>query len=361
MSEISDAVQVIRIAFDGLEVCLKLGSASLETMQKAVSFLYGMLNYEKTMGKTGMKQLLMRGGDLQILQFQKSDMKKVTKLAKKYGILYSVLPDMDRKDGMCEVLFHSEAAPRVQMLVQKLKSARVTNMDDFLKNGNEEQLNKLLDFFEHQKKGNTDRHTERALDGLIEKVGQYAVEKQSVSVDAVRDNFQMEQREAEKVLSELHKIGVVEKQEAGQYKAVMDRMAFENRVRQYRELADRMKSIAASKNTDLMDITITKGLIAEENAHAVKTRIPGTWGADVRYIWINKSDIMEIHNGKTILTYLDKNKEYKLYSEDNRVIATMKGGLLYENHYDPVGQEVRRRYSKTKAEPARKAEQVKRR
>ena len=34
---------------------------------------------------------------------------------------------------------------------------------------------------------------------------------------------------------------------------------------------------------------------------------------------------MEIHNGKTLLTYLDKEKDYKIYSEDNRVLYTMKG------------------------------------
>lgn len=39
----------------------------------------------------------MKGGDLQVLEFATDDMKKVEKYAKKYGILYSVLPDADRK------------------------------------------------------------------------------------------------------------------------------------------------------------------------------------------------------------------------------------------------------------------------
>ena len=60
---------------------------------------------------------------------------------------------------------------------------------------------------------------------------------------------------------------------------------------------------------------------------------------------------MEIHDGKTILTFLDKDKDYKLYSADNRVVGTMKGSDLYENHYDSVGAEVRKRY----AEAERKA------
>ena len=86
MSEISDAVQIIRVGFEGMEIAMKVGSASIGAMQKTMKFIYGMLNFEKSMGKTSMKQLLMRGGDLQVLEFNKQDLVKVQKLAKKYGI-----------------------------------------------------------------------------------------------------------------------------------------------------------------------------------------------------------------------------------------------------------------------------------
>lgn len=52
-----------------------------------------------------MRKLLMKGGDLQVLQFKTEDMSKVEKMAKKYGILYSVLPDMNKTDGMSEEFF----------------------------------------------------------------------------------------------------------------------------------------------------------------------------------------------------------------------------------------------------------------
>lgn len=54
---------------------------------------------------------------------------------------------------------------------------------------------------------------------------------------------------------------------------------------------------------------------------------------------------MEIHEGKTILTFLDCDKEYKIYSADNRVVGTMKGKELYEGHYDRVSAGVRKRYA----------------
>jgi len=61
---------------------------------------------------------------------------------------------------------------------------------------------------------------------------------------------------------------------------------------------------------------------------------------------------MDIHDGKTILTFLDGEKEYKLYSEDNRVVGTMKGKDLYEGHYDSVAAEVRKRYKEAEKKAA---------
>ena len=96
--EIREAVQIIEVAYDGIEIAMKVGSGGIAAMQKAINFLKGMLDYEKSLGKTSMRKLLMKGGDLQVLEFATADMKKVEKYAKKYGILYSVLPDADRKN-----------------------------------------------------------------------------------------------------------------------------------------------------------------------------------------------------------------------------------------------------------------------
>lgn len=95
--EIQEAVQIIRVAYDGIEIAMKVGSGGIAAMQKAIDFLKGMLDYEKSLGKTSMRKLILKGGDLQVLQFNTEDMKKVEKMAKKYGILYSVLPDCTRK------------------------------------------------------------------------------------------------------------------------------------------------------------------------------------------------------------------------------------------------------------------------
>ena len=349
--EIQEAVQIIRVGYDGIEIAMKVCGGTIEGMKKAIDFLIAVMDHEKTMGKTDMRRLLMKGGDLQVFQFPTEDMRKVEKLAKKYGLLYSVLPDINKKDGMSEIIFHTEAVPRVNMMIQKLKSGRISTFDDYLKNGDEKEMDKVLSFLKGQKKGNENLHTEEAarageaLDGLIEKVGNYAMEKKSISVEEVKENFSLENEQAEKVVGELLRIGVLSKEEGGQHRVIMDKDMFLSRMKGYRELAQRMQAVAAAQNPDLTDITITKKLITEENDHAIKTRIPGTWGENAQYVWISKDKAMEIHDGKTILTFLDRNKEYKIYSADNRVVGTMKGKDLYEGHYDRVSAEVRKRYA----------------
>jgi hypothetical protein len=324
-------------------------------MQKAIDFLKGMLDYEKSLGRTSMRKLLMKGGDLQVLQFETKDMKKVEKMAKKYGILYSVLPDANKKDGLSEVIFHTEAVPRVNMMIQKLSFGRIATFDDYLKNGDEKQLGRLMDFLKSQKVGNEKVRTEEgarasaAIDGLIEKVGLFAMEKQSISVDAVQENFSINQSQAETVLKQLETIGVLgEKDEAGVHKVIMDKDAFMNRIRGYQNLAERMMAVSASKNTNLSDVTISKKLIVEENDHAVKTRVPGTWGENACYVWLKKENIMDIHSGKTMLTFIDSSKDYKLYDAENRVVETKSGEELY-SHYDKVESSVREKYEKTQA------------
>jgi hypothetical protein len=361
--EIQEAVQIIRVAYDGIEIAMKVGSGGINAMQKAIDFLKGMLDYEKSLGKTSMRKLLMKGGDLQVLQFETKDMKKVEKMAKKYGILYSVLPDVNKKDGLSEVIFHTEAVPRVNMMIQKLSFGRIATFDDYLKNGDEKQLGRLMDFLKSQKMGNEKVHTAEgarasaAMDGLIEKVGLFAMEKQSISVDAVKENFSIDNTQAENVLKQLETIGVLgEKNELGEHKVIMDQEAFLNRIKGYQNLAERMMAVSASKNTNLSDVTISKTLIVQENDHAVKTRIPGTWGENARYVWLNKENIMDIHSGKTMLTFIDSSKNYKLYDEENRVVETKSGDELYK-HYDKVESSVRQRYEQTQTKTENKAKQ----
>ena len=90
----------------------------------------------------------------------------------------------------------------------------------------------------------------------------------------------------------------------------------------------------------------------------MKTRVPGTWGENARYVWLKKENIMDIHSGKTMLTFIDNSKNYKLYDEDNRVVETKRGDELY-SHYDKVESSVREKYEKTQVKEEVKTKTVK--
>ena len=351
--EIMEAVQIIRVAYEGIEIAIRIGSGGLNAAQRVVETLIGLFEYEKTMGKTNMKNLLMKGGDLQVFQFKTDDKKQVEKMLKKYGILYSVLPDINKTDGLSEIIFHSEAVPRMNQLAKKLTHAKIATFDDYVNGGDVKGIDKLLKFLQGQKKGNALSHTEedlqinQAVDNLIQKVGMFATEKQEISVEEVRENFSIDVTEAENVLHQLCTLGLLDVSDAnGKRKVLMDKQTFENRLQGYRTLADRIQAVAKSKDTSLEDVTISKTLIVAENDRAVKTRIPGTWGDNVRYLWISKENIMDIHDGKTMLTFLDSRKDYKLYDKENRVVETKQGQALYQEHYDRVEAGVRERYEK---------------
>ena len=297
--EIQEAVQILRVTFDGVEIAMKVGSGGMAAMKKAVDVLKGMLDYEKLLGKTSMRKLLIRGGDLQVFQFPTKETKKVKKMAKKYGVLYSMLPDVNKADGMSEIIFHSEAVPRVNMMIKKLQAGKLSSFEEFLKEGDEKELGKLTDFLQEQTR-------EHISDGP----GQ-----DRVVGDAV-----------DKALTQAKEL----QEQAGYYK----------------ELADRVQVVAKSRDPNLMDVTISRTLIAEERENAVKTRIPGTWGEGARFIWIPKADIMDIYNGKTMLTFLDRTKEYQVCDKENRIADTINGEKLYSEHYDQVEAAVRERYEK---------------
>ena len=46
--ELAEAVQIIRVAYDGIEIAMKVGSDGIEAMKKVLAVLKGMLDYEKS-------------------------------------------------------------------------------------------------------------------------------------------------------------------------------------------------------------------------------------------------------------------------------------------------------------------------
>jgi len=359
--EIQEAVQIIRVAYEGIEIALRIGSGGLRAAQRVVEALIGLLEYEQTMGKTSMKKLLMKGGDLQVFQFKTEEAKEVKKLLKKYGVLYSELPDINTKDGMSEIIFHAEAVPRINMILKKLSQGRIGTFDEYIHKGDMENYDKLMKFLQGQKRGNVLTHTEEelladtVLDSLIHKVGVFATEKEEISVEDIEKQFALDKKEAGTMLEQLEVMGALEpksKKNPGVYTVKMNKVDFEKKLASYLALCERAKMAEIAQKSEMLDITISDIMIAESTQDKVKTRVPGTYGGNVRFLWTDKNDIMEIHGGKTLLTFLDPEKDYDLYDETGMVAEVKKGKDLYDKHYDKVESSVREHYEKLKNLPS---------
>ena len=143
MSELGDVTQIIRVGFEGCEMAVRLGVGGIDLLRRAVMFFVGMLNHEKKAGKTSMRDMLKDGGPIEVFQFDEKDFKQVKKLAKKYGIQYTELPDVNA-DGKREIIFPADATPRVNLLAEKLNNAKIIDLEDYL--SKDEEVDKLLDY-----------------------------------------------------------------------------------------------------------------------------------------------------------------------------------------------------------------------
>lgn len=276
--EISQAIQIIRLEFDGLRFGMDITGGTVKQAKNLAVFIYALLTREKLQGKTSLKKMLSKDGSLQILKIREEDMKKFKKLAKKYGILYSKLPDINKSDGMTEVLFHTEATPRINTLIEKLGNGSIENLMDYVRNGKDGDFEKVVDY----------------------------LKKENILKDTPSE-VKPERKEQ------------------------LDRYA------------DELKYNAMINDPSRVDITISRKLYEEENLTSIKTRVPNTYGDNVRYLWLDKSDVVSINGGKTFFAYLNKDKEYELVDRDGQVAEKLSGQNLQKQHYDSVDVNVKNR------------------
>lgn len=276
--EISQAIQIIRLEFDGLRFGMDVTGGTVKQAKNLAVFIYALLTREKIQGKTSLKKMLSKDGSLQVLKIREEDMKKFKKLAKKYGILYSKLPDINKSDGMTEVLFHTEATPRINTLIEKLGNGSIENLMDYVRNGKDGDFEKVVDY----------------------------LKKENILKDTPSE-VEPERKEQ------------------------LDRYA------------DELKYNAMINDPSRVDITISRKLYEEENLTSIKTRVPNTYGDNVRYLWLDKSDVVSINGGKTFFAYLNKDKEYELVDRDGQVAEKLSGQNLQKQHYDSVDVTVKHR------------------
>lgn len=348
MSEIQDAAQIIRVSIEGTELILKLGKANWDFVKGVCAVFKKILDQEKLAGKTSVKQLLKSGGDLQVFQFQTKDLDTVKKLADKYGILYSILPDLNAADGMSEILFHSQAAPRIQSIMEQIQHSKIEGMDDYFTNAEPEKLEQAVQ--EAEKKYKMPKENE------YRTVANEFVKNPGAKISDIRSRLNMTWTEIWPIIRHMEANGLAKPGKGGTVAMTMDSEQFRDFVGsgQWQEWfgkrADRQRDTEQRPSGEKLEeirriqkqykenpkangITIDRKMVTEETERSIKTRIP--YKRD-EYIWLRKSEITWINGNKTIYANLEKEKTCQVLDSANRPVRRVSGKDLYEQSYAPV-------------------------
>ena len=203
MSEMQDAVQIIRVTYEGMEMFFRIGNGGLKALKDMAGILKTLLDQEKLEGRTSVRRLLKKGGDLQVFSFDTGDMAKVKELLKKHGVLYAMLPDLNKKDGKSEILFHSEAAPRVKAIIELLNAGKIETMENYLDNADKEELQEFMKS-ENQKK----KPDFMPFDFYA--VGMYFAQNPEGSLSGIKEKLSMTDGELEPILKYMEKRGLID-------------------------------------------------------------------------------------------------------------------------------------------------------
>ncbi len=117
------ADQVMRMMLNGTEVLLKVSGAGAK---HTAVLLYSVLRQQqKTSGAARLSSMLRSGKALKVYTFRDNDLQKFKQHAKEYGVLFCILKDKDKTDGVFDVLVRAEDAAKLTRIIERFKLTQV--------------------------------------------------------------------------------------------------------------------------------------------------------------------------------------------------------------------------------------------
>lgn len=131
----SEAEQIVHIAFQGVALALRLSGDGVKNLSQLI---YNASKDEKNLNKRSgearkVEQLLRENKPLQTYKLDIDDIKRFRKLAKQYGVLYTMVKDIKSEDGLCTIILKQEELPMLNNILADmgLRSAYpITKQDD---------------------------------------------------------------------------------------------------------------------------------------------------------------------------------------------------------------------------------------
>ena len=117
------AEQLMKMMLNGSEVLIRLTGSGAKNV---AVLLYSVLREQnKTKGAERLSNMLRSGKKLRVYTFQDKDLEKFKEVAKKYGILYTVLKDKDHTDGVFDVLVRAEDEHKLARVIERFEFTHV--------------------------------------------------------------------------------------------------------------------------------------------------------------------------------------------------------------------------------------------
>ena len=119
------AEQLVRISLEGFEVVAKIAGAGAKEI--TVALITALKNEQKTKGKARLTGMLKSGKELKVFSVQNKDLKKFTKEAKRYGVLYTVLKERGNHSDTAtvDIIARAEDAAKIQRIMERFELATV--------------------------------------------------------------------------------------------------------------------------------------------------------------------------------------------------------------------------------------------
>lgn len=154
------AEQMVRFYLEGFEVVAKISGKGAE--HTIALLLNIMKNKQQTKGKARLNTMIKSGKPLTIFTINRKDLRKFSKEAKRYGVLYSALmKKIDKnEDGLVDIMVKQDDASKVNRIVERFRlttsndtkmETEITKSLDNKNNGKIEILTNNIE--ENEKKG----------------------------------------------------------------------------------------------------------------------------------------------------------------------------------------------------------------
>lgn len=108
-----------QIAHTGMQLTEEAIKLLASGSKNLAAFLLALAkDNKKVMGKTNMKRLLHDGREMKIFHIKSEDFQAFSKLAKKYGILYSGVKSTRADSGLIDIVTNIEYLPQVNHVLE---------------------------------------------------------------------------------------------------------------------------------------------------------------------------------------------------------------------------------------------------